>query len=71
MTSTKWQWFAAVAAVLIGTSALFASYVARPGRTPTGQPPLVSLSLQNLASFKEAFNATGAQTRLIAFLSPT
>jgi len=71
VNSTQWQWLAALAVVLIGTSALLTSYLLSPERTPAGQPPLVFLSAQNLTSFKEAFNAAGAETRLIAFLSPT
>jgi hypothetical protein len=40
-------------------------------RTPSGQPPLVSLSQSNLDQFKQAFNDAADRTRLVLLVSPT
>jgi hypothetical protein len=40
-------------------------------RTPSGQPPLASLTANNLNQFKEAFNDTADRTRLVLLVSPT
>lgn len=38
---------------------------------PEGQPPLVEISQQNYAGFRDAFNAAAGEPRIIALLSPT
>jgi hypothetical protein len=38
---------------------------------PPGQPPLTSLTQNNLDLFKNAFNGAGDETRLVLLLSPT
>ena len=38
---------------------------------PDGQPPLVRLNSSNVASIKEAFNASANGVRVIVMLSPT
>lgn len=39
--------------------------------TPHGQPPLTSLTQNNLDHFKNAFNGAGDEDRLVLLLSPT
>lgn len=39
--------------------------------TPPGQPPLTSLTQNNLDHFKNDFNDAGDAARLVLFLSPT
>jgi hypothetical protein len=39
--------------------------------TPPGQPPLTSLTLNNLDHFKNDFNGAGDAARLVLLLSPT
>ncbi len=65
------HWLAAGGLVIAGGLGLFAAYLLPSGKTPPGQPPLVSLSPENLLSLKEPFNAASNRTRIIAFLSPT
>jgi hypothetical protein len=40
-------------------------------RTPPGQPPLTSLTQNNLDQFKRDFNGAGDEARLVLLLSPT
>ena len=39
--------------------------------TPPGQPPLRSLTQNNLDQFKHDFNGAGDEARLVLLLSPT
>jgi len=39
--------------------------------TPPGQPPLTSLTRNNLDQFKHDFNSAGNEARLVLLLSPT
>ncbi|MGA8215322.1 MAG: hypothetical protein WB799_17125 [Candidatus Sulfotelmatobacter sp.] len=39
--------------------------------TPPGQPPLASLTQNNLDQFKHDFNGAGDEARLVLLLSPT
>ena len=39
--------------------------------TPPGQPPLTSLTRNNLDQFKHDFNGAGGEARLVLLLSPT
>ena len=39
--------------------------------TPPGQPPLRSLTRNNLDQFKHDFNRAGDEARLVLLLSPT
>lgn len=41
------------------------------GRTPPGQPPLQSLTQQNLADIRNAFNSDKRDVRVLLLLSPT
>lgn len=40
-------------------------------RVPAGQPPLLSLTPQNVTEFKTAFNAAKEDVRVLLLLSPT
>lgn len=42
-----------------------------PREVPSGQPRLTTLSEGSLAAFREAFNASEGQVRILAMLSPT
>ena len=68
---TPRRWLAAAGLVIAGCLGLLAAYLLPPGKTPPGQPALVSLSPESLLSLKEAFNGASNRTRVIAFLSPT
>jgi hypothetical protein len=39
--------------------------------TPPGQPPLTSLTQNNLDQFRNDFNGAGNEARLVLLLSPT
>ena len=39
--------------------------------TPPGQPPLTSLTQNNLDQFRDDFNGGGGEARLVLLLSPT
>ncbi len=65
------HWLAAGGLVIAGVLGLLAAYLLPSGKTPPGQPALVSLSPETLLSLKEGFNAASNRTRIIAFLSPT
>jgi hypothetical protein len=39
--------------------------------TPPGQPPLTSLTHNNLDQFRHDFNGAGEEARLVLLLSPT
>ncbi len=58
---------AALAIALAG--ALFYFYGGH--QTPNGQPPLRSLTTQNVAEVKNAFNAAQDGVRVLLLLSPT
>jgi len=40
-------------------------------QTPSGQPPLRSLTAENLSELKKEFNAAKNETRVLLLLSPT
>ena len=46
-------------------------YFTRPGRPPTGQPPLVEIAGPALADLQAEFNRTSSSLRIILLLSPT
>lgn len=57
-------------------SLVFAAIVALsaacgPGTAPAGQPPMAAVTRESIESFREAFNKTADQTRVILLLSPT
>jgi hypothetical protein len=55
-------------AVLVGA---FLLYLYRGSATPQGQPPLVRLNAANVASLKDAFNASANSVRVLVLVSPT
>lgn len=66
MTRKRMFWLI-VAIVLVAV----AFYLWGSGKTPPGQPPLVSLDQANASDFQQAFNAAAADTRIVLLLSPT
>ena len=59
-------WLAGIVAAL-----LIVWYLWGSKGTPPGQPPLSSLTRNNLDQFKRDFNGAGEETRLVLLLSPT
>jgi hypothetical protein len=59
-------WLVGIVAVLLIVWYLWVSK-----GTPPGQPPLTSLTQNNLDQFKHNFNDTGDEARLVLLLSPT
>jgi hypothetical protein len=61
--------------ILVGIVAVVAGiavwYAHQPRRAPAGQPPLDSLSPNNVSDFKQAFNSSPSSVRLVLLLSPT
>ena len=61
-----------VLGALLATFLLAAAlYFNRQGQAPAGQPPIQNLTAQNVADFKQAFNAGAADVRVLLLLSPT
>jgi hypothetical protein len=58
-------------AILLITLAGALFYVYGGSQTPTGQPPLRTLTNQNVDVIKDAFNAAEHDTRVLLLLSPT
>ena len=42
-----------------------------PRRVPAGQPPLSTLDSRSLPAFRDTFNASEGELRILAMLSPT
>jgi hypothetical protein len=58
--------------VTVAVVAVFAFwYYWGSSRTPAAQPPLMSLTPDNLDTFRRAFDDSGDRTRLVLLLSPT
>jgi hypothetical protein len=56
----------------LAVMALFLLYYFYGGSTtPAGQPPLVRLKNSNLATLKDAFNASAGSVRVLLLVSPT
>ena len=54
--------------VLVALAALF--YFYGGSRTPPGQPPLRSLTAQNVGEIRDQFNAAKSEVRVLLLLSP-
>jgi hypothetical protein len=67
MSSRKFI-FSALAALAL-TAALV--YFYGGSQAPSGQPPLVRLTPENISQFEAAFNAAKGDVRLLLLLSPT
>ena len=61
----------AAAALVVVAGAGFAWLKLAPRRVPAGQPPLVTLGPGSLPAFRDAFNGSGEEIRVLALLSPT
>jgi hypothetical protein len=59
-------WLAGIIATLV-----IVRYLWLAKGTPPGQPPLTSLTRNNLDQFTHDFNREGNQVRLVLLLSPT
>jgi hypothetical protein len=57
--------------VITVAAGIAAWYSLQPRHTPSGQPPLDSLSPKNLSDFKKTFNDSSSSVRLVLLLSPT
>ncbi len=55
-------------AVLVGA---FLFYLYGGSAPPQGQPPLMRLNAANVASLKDAFNASANSVRVLVLVSPT
>jgi len=60
---------AALAGALTVGALLWLRYA--PRRVPQGQPPLATLSPGSLPAFRDVFNASEGQVRVLVLLSPT
>jgi hypothetical protein len=60
-----------ITAVLLLVLAIAAYEMLGPRTTPAGQPPLLELSAKNLSQFRDRFNASAGDRRVLALLSPT
>jgi hypothetical protein len=67
LRSTKY----ALGAVGIIAAILIVWYLWLSKGTPSGQPPLTSLTRNNLDHFTNDFNGAGDEARLVLLLSPT
>lgn len=54
---------------LVVLAALF--YFYGGSQTPSGQPPLSSLTAQNVGEIRNEFNAAKSEVRVLLLLSPT
>lgn len=62
---------AVVAAAIVVCLAMFGWLKLAPRRVPPGQPALATIRTDSLPSFREAFNASEGEVRVVAMLSPT
>jgi hypothetical protein len=57
----------------LGALVIFAGvfYLYGGHQTPSGQPPLANLNVENLGELKNEFNVNQANVRVLVLLSPT
>lgn len=60
-----------LAAAVVVCAAAFAWMKLAPRRVPAGQPPLSTLDSGSVPAFRDAFNASEGEVRVLAMLSPT
>jgi hypothetical protein len=60
-----------VAPVLVAVLLAAVLYLYGGGQTPSGQPPLRSVTAENVADIKNQFNAATGEVRVVLLLSPT
>ncbi len=63
-------WIASVPLILLAAGG-YIFWNRQPGKTPTGQPPLVEIKSAALEEIKSEFNLASDRVRVIALLSPT
>ena len=63
------KYIVATALVVVLLAAVL--YLYGGGQTPSGQPPLRSVTAQNVADIKNQFNAATGDVRVVLLLSPT
>ena len=61
----------ALVAVLLAAVLYLYGHLYGGGQTPSGQPPLRSVTAQNVADIKNEFNAARGDVRVVLLLSPT
>ena len=57
--------------VVVACAAAVAWMKLAPRRVPPGQPPLSTLDSGSVPAFRDAFNASEGEVRVLAMLSPT
>lgn len=60
-----------IPALVIVLALAVAWVLLRPGETPAGQPPIVTLDSTSLEALRADFNGDSNQARIIVLLSPT
>lgn len=65
----KRKYLAGATAVTILIALMIYTYLG--GHTPRGQPPLQTLTVQNIAEIRNQFNAANDNVRVLLLLSPT
>jgi hypothetical protein len=60
-----------ITAVLLLVLAVAVYEMLGPRTTPAGQPPLLELTSKNLSEFRDRFNGSAGDRRVLALLSPT
>jgi hypothetical protein len=60
-----------VAGVLVAFLLAAVLYLYGGGQPPSGQPPLRSVTGQNVADIKNEFNSAKGEVRVVLLLSPT
>jgi hypothetical protein len=65
----KGRWFVAV--LVIAVVVALAWYAWGPSHTPNGQPPLRSLTNDDISAIKDSFNDADDRVRIVLLLSPT
>ncbi|HSA94234.1 MAG TPA: hypothetical protein VLE48_14570 [Terriglobales bacterium] len=63
------KWLVAAAVLLL--VAVLGWQLWGPSQAPSGQPPMLELNTENVASLKRGFNEASDRVRIIALLSPT
>jgi hypothetical protein len=57
--------------ILLVATVVAASGACGPGTAPPGQPPMAQITRDSIEGFREAFNKTSDQARVVLLLSPT
>ena len=61
-----------IAGIVLGIGVAAGVWLTRiPGRTPAGQPPLVTIRAETIGTVESRFDAAREKWRIVALLSPT